>query len=94
MAPVSATQRASLVTLTSFHAPQAKRAMQLKSNMFRDGMKRLQTFQRNVLQDSAYCFLVTGYLLGVLVETEDAGSTFFRNFGEFLPDYTASHSGR
>jgi hypothetical protein len=25
---------------------------------------------------------------------EDGSSTFFRNFDEFLPDYTASHSRR
>jgi hypothetical protein len=55
-------------------------------------VKILQTFRRNVLQGSACCLLLSGYLLGVLVDPEDGGSKFFRNFVELLPHYMVSHS--
>jgi hypothetical protein len=59
----------------------------------------LQTCPRNVLQGSACCFLVAGYLLGVLADPEDGGSTFFPNAVEFyeitrhhIPEDNSLHS--
>jgi hypothetical protein len=38
---------------------------------------------------------VLSYLLGLLLEPEDGGSsTFLRNVGELLPDYMALHFKR
>jgi hypothetical protein len=33
--------------------------------------------------------ILAGFLLGLLFDTEDGGSTFLRNMGGLLPDYTA-----
>jgi hypothetical protein len=43
-------------------------------------------------QSSACRLLHARCLLGLLLDTEDASSTFLRNISGILPDYTASHS--
>jgi hypothetical protein len=37
-------------------------------------------------QSFAYCLLLPGFLLVLILEPENGGSTFLRNVGKFLPD--------
>jgi hypothetical protein len=43
---------------------------------------------------SASILILAGCLLGLLLDPVDGGSTSFRYFIEFLPDYTALNSRR
>jgi hypothetical protein len=43
---------------------------------------------------SASSLFLTGCLFGVLFGLEDGYSTFIRNVGKFLPEYSASHRRR
>jgi hypothetical protein len=45
-------------------------------------------------QSSACCLLVSGFVLDLLHDTADGGSTFLRNVFGFLPDYMALLIGR
>jgi hypothetical protein len=45
-----------------------------------------------MLQSSACCLLPVGFLLDLLLNPEDGGSTFFCNISGLLPDCMAIHS--
>jgi hypothetical protein len=47
-----------------------------------------------ITSSSAFCLIVSCYMLGLLLNPEDGGSTFPRDVDERLPDYTAWHSRR
>jgi hypothetical protein len=50
-----------------------------------------QTRNKQILNS----FSVAGYLLGLLLDSENRGIMFLRNVSELLPEYTASyHSGQ
>jgi hypothetical protein len=56
---------------------------------------RKKVWKRNVNADiSACCLCLAGCLLGLVIALEDGNSTFLRNVGELLPDYTESHSNK
>jgi hypothetical protein len=47
-----------------------------------------------IMQSSACSLLLAGFLLHLLFHPEDVGSTFLRNVGGFLPDYTMLQPSR
>jgi hypothetical protein len=47
------------------------------------------------IRDTSDCrFLLAGFLLDLLLDIEDEGSNFVRNFHELLPNYMALHPRR
>jgi hypothetical protein len=43
---------------------------------------------------TAYCLLLTAFLIGLLIDPEDGSTRFFRNIDELILEYMESHSTR